>query len=129
MALWTVAVRLGPAVPAPHGPHADAVDYASAVARIYQRAGARRLVGQALARDFLTALTRRLRLRRGALPVDLLAAWRGANPGTAGTAAADQLADLLRDVGELRQGGLSDRELLARARAFDAFKAEVLRGR
>src|SRR5262249_10468262 len=76
MAAWSVAVRLGKPVPRRSESRADAVDYANAVARIYQRAGARRLLGQSLARDFQRFLIRHLGLRPTALPVDILAAWR-----------------------------------------------------
>src|SRR5262249_21300613 len=78
--LGAVAVRLGPAVPRVRETRADAVAYASAVARIYQRAGVRHLLARSLAQGFLTALTRHLRLRRAALPVEILAAWRQRYP-------------------------------------------------
>ncbi len=39
---WRWAVRLGPAVPAVKTANADAVDYASALARLYQKTGTRR---------------------------------------------------------------------------------------
>lgn len=120
-AAWSVAVRLGPAVPRRCASRADAVDYASSLARIYQRSGARRLLARAVARDFLAALTGHLRLRRTALPIELLAAWRQRHPG----ASANQLQALLRGLAELRKGDLSERQLLAWVQAFDAFLAEV----
>src|SRR5439155_735555 len=52
MTAWAVGVRLGKAVPTVQEQRADAVDYASAVARIYQRAGVRHLLAQSLCRDF-----------------------------------------------------------------------------
>ena len=74
VAAWAGAVRLGPAVPPPSRGQADAVVYASAVARIYERAGARRRLARTLARGFLQTLIRHLRLRRSALPAEILAA-------------------------------------------------------
>jgi hypothetical protein len=122
--VWRVAVRLGPAVPTPRGAHADAVDYASAVAHIYHRAGARRLLARALARGFQAPLTRHLRLRRAALPAEVLAAWQQRYPDES----ARRLQRLLRGVAELRKGDVSDRQLLAWARAFDEFEKELARG-
>lgn len=117
VAAWAAAVRLGPAVP-PVQPHqADAVDYASALARIYERARLRRRMGELLARDFLTALTRHLGLRRSALPAELLAAWRRRGS----PAEAEHLTRLLRAAGELRQSDLTNRQLLTWAQAFDHF--------
>jgi hypothetical protein len=121
MAVWRAAVRLGPAVPTPKALRADAVDYASAVARIYQRAGARRLLARTLARDFPAALTRHLRLRRAALPAEILAAWRQRYPRES----TQRLQGLLRGLAELRRGDVSDRQLLAWTRAFDQFEKEV----
>jgi hypothetical protein len=103
----------------------DAVDYASAVARIYERSGARRLPARALVRDFLAALTRHLRLRRNALPAEVLAAWRQRYPDESG----QRLQELLRGVSELRRGDVTERRLLYWAQAFDRFQAEVLRVR
>jgi hypothetical protein len=121
---WALAVRLGPAVPTPRRARADAVDYASAVARIYERAGVRHRLAKTLARDFLAALTRHLRLRRGALSVEILAAWRRRDPGES----SQQLQGLLRGVEELRKrSALSDRRLLAWAKTLDRFQREVLR--
>jgi hypothetical protein len=124
VAVWRAAVRLGPAVPTPHEARADAVDYASAVARIYHRAGARRLLARVLARDFLAPLTRHLRLRRAAVPAEILAAWRQRYPEES----ARRLQGLLRGAAELRKGNVSDRQLLGWARAFDEFQREVTRG-
>jgi hypothetical protein len=113
---WTWAVRLGPAVPTPITSSADAVDYASALARLYQRTGARRLLARTLVRDFLAMLTRHLRLRRQALPAEILAAWRLHDPSS-----TERLQRLLRGVGELRRGETSERQLLTWARAFGEF--------
>src|SRR5438445_709695 len=68
--------RLGPAVPLPVTKRADGVDYASSVARIYQKADTRPLVAGVLRRHFVDALTRHLRLRRNAEPREILTAWR-----------------------------------------------------
>lgn len=121
VAAWSVAVRLGPAVAVPEAARADAVDYASAAARIYQRAGVVRLPARALVRDFLTALTRHLRLRRNALPAEVLRAWQRQHPGES----ADRLQALLRGVTALRKGDVSERQLLEWSQAFDKFQAEM----
>lgn len=121
MAGWAVAVRVGPAVPTPPPLRADAVDYASAVARIYQRAGTRTRLARGLARSFLATLAKHLRLRRSALPAEVLAAWRSRAPDQA----ARRLQVLLRGTTELRQDDVSERQLLAWTQAFDAFQTEV----
>jgi hypothetical protein len=125
---WRSAVRLGPAVPRPRPSAADGVAYASALGRLYQRAGARRLLARALVRGFLAALTRHLRLRRQALPAVILAAWRqqhgrttaATNPRDLDPATA-RLQTLLRGVNELRRGDVGEKPLLAWTRAFDQF--------
>lgn len=122
VAVWSRAVRLGPAVPTPRPPAADAVEYASALARIYRRAGARRRLGRTLARGFLEALTRHLRLRRTALPAEILAAWRQHDAGPS----LERLKNLLHGVGELRKGAVSERQLLSWAKAFDSFEREAI---
>jgi hypothetical protein len=118
---WAWAVRLGPAVPTPRTSAADAVDYASALARLYRRAGARRRLARALVRSFLGALTRHLRLRKNALPAVILAAWRQHDPGPS----MARLQALLRGVGELRRGEVSEQQLLSWARAFDQFTHDM----
>jgi hypothetical protein len=122
--VWAVALRLGPARPTPPRSRADAVDYASAAARIYQRAGARRLVARTAARAFLRAVAQHLRIRPGALPAEMLAVWRERHP----KASAARLEALLRGANELRKSDLPDRQLLAWARAFDQFENEQLAG-
>jgi hypothetical protein len=119
---WCVAVRLGPAAPLPLKARADAVDYASALARIYRRAGARRLVGRTLARNFVASLTRYLRLRRAALPAEILAAWRQRHPRES----TERLQGLLRGLATLRTGTVSDQGLLTWCQDFDEFLAEVV---
>ncbi len=126
---WGVAVRLGPARPTPVTGQADAVDYASAVARIYQRAGVRHLLASFLVRDFLDALTALLHLKRSALPAEILAAWRLRHPDETSRA---RLQELLRWVGELRraavrQEAVSEASLLSWAQAFDGFLKEYRR--
>jgi hypothetical protein len=116
VAAWAWAVRLGPATPTPPPVQADAVEYASALARLYQRAGARRRLARTLTRTFLGELTRHLRLSRTALPAVILAAWQQQTP-----ASADRLQGLLRGVVELRKGDVTDRRMLAWARDFDQF--------
>lgn len=113
---WSVAVRLGPAVPTPPEKRADAVDYASALARIYELAGVRHLLAMSLARDFIGLLTGKLHLRRTALPAEILATWRQHSPAT-----AERLQTLLRGAAELRQRNVSNRKLLAWTQAFDQF--------
>ena len=119
--LWMWAVRLGPARPTPRTSEADAVDYASALARLYQQAGARRRLARTLARGFLGALTRQLRLRRNALPAEVLAAWRQHDPGSSG----ERLQGLLRGVAELRRGDVTEAQLLHWSQAFDEFTKEM----
>jgi hypothetical protein len=133
---WALAIRLGPPVPTPRTSQADAVDYASAVARIYYRAGLGHLMAKALVRDFLGGLTRHLRLRRTALPAEILAAWRKqqpAKPSRNPLGDADPsrpLADFLRAAVELRRRtDVPDAKLLGWAKSFDRFKDEVLRAR
>ncbi len=125
VAAWSVAVRLGPAVSVPQTARADAVDYASAVARIYERAGVRRLPARALVHGFLAALTRHLHLRRNALPAEILRAWQEQHPGASG----HRLQTLLRGLTALRKGDVSQRQLLEWSRSFDAFQAEMMRAR
>jgi hypothetical protein len=121
VAIWAAAVRLGPAVATPRASSADAVDYASAVARIYQRAGTNRLLARSVARGFLASLARHLRLRRAALPAEVLATWRQRHPQQT----ADRLEALLRGATKLRRTDVSDRQLLTWTRAFDQFEKEA----
>jgi hypothetical protein len=114
---WTWAVRLGPAVPKAVVSGADAVDYASALARLYQKTGTRRLLARTLVRGFLGELTRYLRLRPNALPAEVLAAWRQHDSGPS----LARLQTLLRAVVDLRRGQMTERQLLAWARAFAEF--------
>lgn len=124
VAAWAAGVRLGPAAPRPTVHRADAVDYAASMARIYQRAGVRRLVARVLVRDFLGAVARHLKTRVPRRASDLLAAWRQ-RVGPEGS--ARRLREMLRGVQLLAKGRPNERQLLAWARAFDQFKTEVLR--
>lgn len=122
VALWAVGVRLGPAVPAPAAATADAVDYASAVARIYQKAGVRHLIADLIVRDFLDRLTAHLHLRRHATAAEIVAAWRWRHPGGE---SRERLQELLGGTVELRQGAqarqVPEADLLKWSRAFDEF--------
>lgn len=126
IALWTAAIRLGPAVPRRGGREMDAVEYASALARIYERAGVRRLLAQTLARDFLASLTRSLRLRRSAASAEILAAWRTKRPERS----VEELQELLEGITLFREGGgLTDRQLWQWSLTLERWKREVLGGR
>jgi hypothetical protein len=125
VAAWSVAVRLGPAMSLPEAARADVVDYASAVARIYERAGVRRIPARALVRGFLAALTRHLHLRRNALPAEILRAWQEQHPGESGK----RLQALLRGVTALRKGDVRERQLLEWSQSVDAFQSEMMRAR
>jgi hypothetical protein len=121
IAIWAVAIRLGPAVASPRTTGADAVDYASAVARIYHKTGAKRMLARGLVRSFLGRLVRKLHTRPSAVPAELLAAWRQRYPKDA----SDRLERLLRAAGEMRSGDLSDAQLLAWTQEFDEFEQEM----
>jgi hypothetical protein len=120
---WSLAVRLGRAVPLPQESQADAVDYASAVARIYQRAGVVHLLAETLCRDILTVLTRHARLRRTAPFAEILAVWRRQH----GDDTAREVEALLRGVAVLRKSTVSERQLASWVKTFDRFQTEVLR--
>jgi hypothetical protein len=111
---WAVGRRLGPPVPMPVTKQADGVDYASSVARIYQKASVRPLVKAALARHFLDVLTQHLRLRRHAEPQDIVDVWR--KRYEKGSAA--ELSSLLQ---RLEEKTPSNASLLATVQAQDRF--------
>jgi hypothetical protein len=117
VALWSVAIRLGPAVPRVEEQKPDAVAYASAIARIYQLADVRRLPGQTLVRDFLGALCWHLRIRKTTIPAQILASWKQRH----GQRSSERLQDLLRAIPELRKGEVTPRRLLEWTQAFDEF--------
>jgi hypothetical protein len=120
VAAWSLAVRLGPAMATPRPRRADGVDYATAIARIYRRAGVRQLLARGVSRDFLATLCRRLHLPRRALPAEVLATWKREHPG----ASSQPLEGLLRGAVELRKGNVPERQLLMWSRAFDRFLIE-----
>ena len=120
VALWAVGRRLGPAVPMPVTKQADAVDYASSVARIYEKADLRPLVAGSLARHFLDTVTMYLRLRRNAGPAEILATWRG----RCSKASAQELEVLL---GRIAAEDRSATALVATAQALDGFLVEHVR--
>ena len=80
-------------------------------------------------------LVRHLRLKRTALPVDILAAWRErqgqqapgpSTPGHGSVARTDaRFAELLRGVTELRKGNVAERRLLSLMQSFDQFRSEI----
>jgi hypothetical protein len=120
VAAWSVMVRLGPAVSPPQPVQADAVDYASALARIYQRAKIHRRLVEVLTRDFLTVLTKAVGIRRSALPAEILAAWHRQQPD----ADLKRLQTLLHTVSDLRRGNPRERQLHAAVREFDQWVKE-----
>lgn len=122
VAAWSVAVRMGPPRPTPLASRTDAVDYAAAMARIYQRAGVQHLLAEHLVRDFMDALTRHLHLRRTTTPAEIVKTCKQ----RFGATTAHDLGNLLSVVARLRevqnpQWRFSRRELLRWSREFDAF--------
>ena len=75
----------------------------------------------ALGKPRYGAEARHLRIRRSALPAEILAAWRVRQP-----AEAQRVQELLRGASELRQGDVGERHLLGWTQAFDAFTREQL---
>jgi hypothetical protein len=121
---WAFGRRLGPAQPMPIIKRADGVDYASSVARIYEKADARPLVAGIVARHFVAAVTAHLRLRRGTAPAEILKTWRKRN----GDKSAAALARLLPAAIELRKNPPpKSGPLLVLAREFDGFLKNELR--
>jgi hypothetical protein len=127
LAAWATGRRLGPAAPLQPRAQTDGVDFASSVARIYEKADARPLIAGVLARHFLDAVTAHLRLRRLATPQVIMAAWRQRY----GQEFAQQLADLLRWAEVLGAGPdhtPAAPNLMATAKAFDAFAGRLRLG-
>jgi len=126
MALWATGRRLGPATPIPVTKRTDSVDYASSVARIYEKADVRPLVAVIFCRHFQNALVLHLRLRRTARPLEILAAWRQRH-GEASTRELDHLLGAAETLGngQIPAAG----QLLALAQRFDAFLDEHVRKR
>lgn len=122
LAVWGLAVRLGPALPLGAKPHADAVDYASAVARIHERAGLLRQMGRHLARDFRNGITRLLHLRKNAGNEEILAIWRKRR----GPQSGSELSELIQVAEEMKLDSTpgmpkNKRELLHWSKEFDRF--------
>jgi hypothetical protein len=126
MALWANGRRLGPATPIPVTKTADGVDYASSVARIYQKAEVRPLVAGILARHFFGGVTGHLRLRRSAPCVEILAEWRQRH----GERSAHVLGHLLDAAEDLRNGRkVGSEQLLGLAQRFDSFLTQQVRSK
>jgi hypothetical protein len=123
LAVWAVGRRLGPAVPMPVTRRADGVDYASSVARIYEKAEVRPLVAGIYARSFLDSLTRHLRLRRNAEPAEILMTWRQRYDKRS----ARVLERLLGEAAALRETRVEAARLLRTAQRFDGFLDEYVR--
>ncbi len=121
VAIWAQAIRLGPAIPIPVSRKEDAVDYASAVARIYQRAGLLHIMADHIVRDFLEGLTRHLRLARQSGRGEILNTWKKRHD----VESTKELMFLLDTADELRNppGGIkpNKRALLEWAKTFDEF--------
>ena len=115
---WAWMVRQGPATAVPVTPQDDAVDYASALARIYHRAGLRRLLGHNLARQFLAAVRHHLRLRPSAPSAEVLTAWQQRHPGDG------RLERLLAGAEAVSQPEITERQLLHWTSEFDRFRQE-----
>ena len=79
------------------------------------------MLARGLIRSFLGRLVRKLHTRPSAVPAELLAAWRQRYPKDS----SGQLERLLRAVGEMRTGDLSDAQLLAWTQEFDEFEQEM----
>ncbi len=126
IALWAVGVRLGPAVRLPRPRRADAVDYASALARIYQRAGVQGQLARHMSRDFCAAVTRYLHLPRSAGATEVLQTWRQRH----GAESVRELTALVQAAESLSHRHVPERhytrrELLHWARRFDEFVGRI----
>jgi len=107
-------------VPPPLAPKADAVDYAGAMARIYQQAGVHSWLASDLVREFMDAVRGHLRLRSSAATSDIVRTWEQRHPES-----QLELAGLLELAEELERGGeeVSRGKLLTAAQALDRFRA------
>ena len=65
--------RFGPPLPPPRGTRASSLEYVAALGDLYQRAGARRIAGEALAASFRRSLAEALGTRPGEDPARLAA--------------------------------------------------------
>jgi hypothetical protein len=119
LAVWATGRRLGPALPLRPRAQTDGVDFASSVARIYEKADARPLIASVLARHFLDTVTAHLRLRRLASPAEIMATWRQRYPEES----ARHLEELLRPAEALSAHTAPPETpaLMGLAQAFDAF--------
>ena len=122
LGMWAAAVRLGPALPRPAPPSEDTVDFASGVARIYQRAGVVQRMANHISRDFSDRITRILRLKRNASTEEILRTWKARHD----EASTRELSELIHKTEELRDGlganrELSRQELLYWVKRFDRF--------
>jgi hypothetical protein len=128
LAVWATGRRLGPAVPLRPRMQTDGVDFASSVARIYEKADARPLIAGVLARHFLDAVTAHLRLRRLAAPAEIMVAWRQRYAEKS----ARRLNDLLRAVEALAASAEPGHtpaavDLMATAQEADEFVQTYIR--
>jgi hypothetical protein len=128
LALWATGRRLGPAVPSRPQAQTDGVDFASSVARIYEKADARPLIAGVLARHFLDTVTAHLRLRRLAAPGEIMVAWRQRYSEKS----AQRLDDLLRLALALAASAEPGQtpaalDLIATAQKVDAFVQRYIR--
>ncbi|HYV39560.1 MAG TPA: DUF4350 domain-containing protein [Gemmataceae bacterium] len=119
VAWWAVGRRLGPAVAMPVTQRADGVDYASSVARIYEKADARPLAAKILARHFLDTLTQHLRLRRSADSGEILATARQLSGKMTATAELTSLLGAAQDM--ILGRSLPPDQLLTMSQRFDTF--------
>lgn len=92
--LWMSSFRLGNAIRKEKPVQEDAVEYATAAARIYERAGIRSKLAEGMARDFLDRLTKHLRLRRNVGEQEILSAMQRRH----GPEMTQELAPLLKKV-------------------------------
>jgi hypothetical protein len=123
VAMWAVARRLGPATPLVTTGRTDGVDYATSVARIYEKADAGPLVAGIYALNFLDSLTTHLRLRRSAESSEIIGAWRLRY----GDQSAQKLRQWLDDAQSMITGeGITTASTLSAARRFDAFLDQTL---
>jgi hypothetical protein len=125
LAVWAAGRRLGPAIPLRPRAQTDGVDFASSVARIYEKADARPLIAGVLARHFVDAVTGHLRLRRLASAPEIVAAWRQRYPEES----ARRLEELLGAADALVGQSVPPdaARLMPLAQAFDDFVDRYMR--
>jgi hypothetical protein len=123
LAAWAVGRRLGPARPLLPRRQTDGVDFASSVARIYEKADARALVAGVLVRNFMDTVTAHLRLRRLAVPAEVVGVWRQRYSEES----ARRLDELLRAAALLEAQPPEPGALVTAARALDDFVAKYVK--